>query len=103
MVVGEGGRSTGVLLYVLLHYVCAHVFVMLRYNCVSVCLLLQYTCECVMLQFSCMYVWCCIVYLCMLQYTYLVTSQLEAQRLYFEEKMERIEKEAIKQVSKTRH
>ena len=34
----------------------------------------------------------------MLQYTYLLTSQLEAQRLYFEEKMERIEAEAMKQV-----
>lgn len=33
-----------------------------------------------------------------LEYTYLLTSQLEAQRLYFEEKMERIEAEAMKQV-----
>ena len=34
-----------------------------------------------------------------LQYTYLLTSQLESQRLFFEEKLARVEKEANEQVS----
>ena len=33
-----------------------------------------------------------------LQYTYLLTSQLESQRHYFEEKMQRVEKDALKKV-----
>ena len=37
-------------------------------------------------------------YLC--QYTYLLTSQLESQRLYFEEKLTRVEEEAREQVIK---
>ncbi len=34
-----------------------------------------------------------------LQYTYLLTSQLESQRLFFEEKLARVEKEATDQVT----
>lgn len=34
-----------------------------------------------------------------LEYTYLLTSQLDSQRLYFEEKLERAEKEAAEQIS----
>ena len=34
----------------------------------------------------------------MFQYTYLLTSQLEAQRLFYEERIEHIEKQALKQV-----
>ena len=33
------------------------------------------------------------------QYTYLLTSQLENQRLYFQEKITQIEKDAAEQVS----
>jgi len=32
------------------------------------------------------------------QYTYLLTSQLESQRLYFEEKMENVERQSQRQV-----
>ena len=34
-----------------------------------------------------------------LEYTYLLTSQLESQRIYFEEKLALIEEESLKQVS----
>ena len=33
-----------------------------------------------------------------MQYTYLLTSQLESQRLYFEEKMENVERQSQRQV-----
>jgi BRCA1-associated protein len=33
-----------------------------------------------------------------LEYTHMLTSQLDSQRLYFEEKMARMEKEALDQV-----
>lgn len=40
-----------------------------------------------------------------LEYTYLLTSQLESQRLYFEERIARVEKETLEQVTagETRH
>jgi len=36
--------------------------------------------------------------MCDVQYTYLLTSQLESQRLYFEEKMENVERQSQRQV-----
>lgn len=38
-----------------------------------------------------------------LEYTYLLTSQLESQRRFFEERIEHIEKEALKQVEDVEH
>ena len=88
--------------YVLLHYICVCIC-----DAAVLCMMLNstlvYVCMCGFTVQLCMCLWSYTIYMCMLQYTYLVTSQLEAQRLYFEEKMERIEKEALKQVSKTRH
>ena len=38
-----------------------------------------------------------------MQYTYLLTSQLESQRLFFEEKLVIVEKEANEQVGECTH
>ena len=46
----------------------------------------------------CMCPMCC---LSVMQYTYLLTSQLESQRLYFEEKMENVERQSQRQVTIT--